>query len=118
APAPPAVPAPGGAAAVATGPVGHNPRLLGPVRHGPQSVRRLGRGLWATTPAYWGLCATSPISATPRAPHPPHRHPASATPTRRFFLTIKIVGWKTELMIDVAVIDDPAAAEAALEPGR
>jgi DNA-binding transcriptional ArsR family regulator len=83
--------------------VGHNPRLLRPVGHEPQSVRRRGRGVWATTPAYWGLCATTPISAIP---------------TRILFLTIKVVGWKTGLMIDVAVIDDPAAAEAALEPGR
>src|ERR1700677_4991753 len=81
---------------------------------------------------YWGPCAASPMSAPPPLPSPTRAaDPTSATPptphppptprpppTRKIFLTIKVVGWKTGLMMDVAVIDDPAAAEAALEPGR
>src|SRR5580658_1675429 len=39
-------------------------------------------------------------------------------PTRKFFLTNFIVRWKDVVMIDVAVIDNAAAAEAALEPAR
>jgi DNA-binding transcriptional ArsR family regulator len=39
-------------------------------------------------------------------------------PTKKFFLTNFFVGWQADAMLDVAVIDDPAAAEAALEPAR
>src|SRR5262249_48837965 len=44
--------------------------------------------------------------------------PPLASPKRKIVLTKNIVGCETGGMIDVAVIADPAAAEAALEPAR
>src|SRR6202050_5831111 len=48
----------------------------------------------------------------------PDALPPDSPPTRKFFLTNFIVRWKDVVMIDVAVIDNAAAAEAALEPAR
>src|SRR5260370_31685325 len=46
------------------------------------------------------------------------RRRPSGNPTRKLFLTRKVVGCQTGSMIDVAVIDNAAAAEAALDPAR
>ena len=54
------------------------------------------------------------VHATPHLPRP--ARPAAVQPTRKLVLTKSFVGWETSRMIDVAVIADPAAAEAVLEP--
>src|SRR3984957_15348207 len=63
----------------------------------------------------WLSSGIRPGPAPAFAPPSPGR---SYHPTRNIFLTRKIVGWQTGPMIDVAVIDNPAAAEAVLGPPR
>src|SRR5260370_3560933 len=46
------------------------------------------------------------------------RRRPSGNPTRKLFLTRKVVGCQTGSMIDVAGIDNAAAAEPALDPAR
>jgi DNA-binding transcriptional ArsR family regulator len=49
---------------------------------------------------------------------PPPAFAAIPTPTKKKFLTTKVVGWQNGSMLDIEVIEDPAAAEASLDPIR